>query len=448
MIDPGLNGIKPHFRPEQKRSNPYRILLWLSLIVGGVWLHTKLQAQEIEPLFMPTPTPTRTSNSYIVEGETQFNAGNLDAAIAAYREAAQVDSENAQVWAELARIQTYSSRLLSTDTEKFERMKEALNSIDRAVALGPDDAEVLAIRSLVLDWYATVAGPFVSPEEVQAALNEAEKEATRAYNLDPTNALALAYYSEILIDQQKWSQAEQYIEQAAELEPDSMDVHRVYGYVWESLGQYRLAIEEYQKAADITPNLTFLYISIGQNFRSLEVHNRALEYFEKAAKINEQKGIEDPFPYIEIAKTYSRDGEFFIAALNAEKALSFNPSNANTYGQLASIYMRARNFESAMPAFKCAVQGCSAEENQISQEVLDTGVAVEGLPLTSGTVGFYYVQYGSVLAALSRPGQNYCREAMEVLAEVRKQYPDDPIFNSIIEENENICNRAELQARP
>jgi hypothetical protein len=53
-----------------------------------------------------------------------------------------------------------------------------------------------------------------------------------------------------------------------------------------------------------------------------------------------------------------------------------------------------------------------------------------------------------VLAALSRPGQNYCREAMEVLAEVRKQYPDDPIFNSIIEENENICNRAELQARP
>ncbi len=423
------------------------MLLWLSLIVGGIWLFTKVTIErDIEPLFMPTPTPKRTANAYIIEGETQFNAGNLEAAIAAYEEATRMDPENAQLWAELARIQTYSSSLLSTDTERFERMKEALNSIDRTIALSPDDANVLATRSLVLDWYA--ASPLVSLEERQSALNEAEKEATRAYTLDPTNALALAFYAEILVDQQKWSQAEQYIEQAADLDPDSMDVHRVYGYVWESLGQYRLAIEEYQKAADMTPNLTFLYIFIGRNFRSIEVHNRALEYFEKAANINEQKGVKDPVPYIEIAKTYSRDGEFFVAALNAEKALEFNPYNPNTYGQLATIYMQARNYESAMPAFKCAVRGCSAEENQTAQEVLDASVDVERLPLTSGTVGFYYVQYGSVLAALSRPGQNYCTEALDVLAEVRAKYPDDPIFNEIIEENENICDRPELRAGP
>lgn len=447
-MNPVLNGKKPHFRPQKGRSNPYRALLWLSLIVGGVWLYTKLQAGEVEPLFMPTPTPTRTANSYIVEAETQFNAGNLDAAIAAYEEAARVEPDNPHLWAELARIQTYSSSLLSTDREHFERMQTALGSIDRAIDLSPDDAYVLAIRSLVLDWYAAAAIPFVSPEEVQSALNEAEKEATRSYTLDPTNALALAFYAEILVDQKKWSQAEQYIEQAAELEPNSMDVHRVYGYVWENLGQYRLAIEEYQKAADITPNLTFLYIFIGRNFRSIQVHNRALEYFEKAANINQQKGITDPVPYIEIAKTYSRDGEFFVAALNAEKALEFNPTNPNTYGQLASIYMSARNYESAMPAFKCAVRGCTAEENQTAQEVLDTSVDVEGLSLTSGTVGFYYVQYGSVLAALSRPDQNYCPEALDVLAEVRARYPDDPIFNDIITENQNICSREELRARP
>lgn len=448
-MDPELNGKKPHFRPVKGRSNPYRILLWISLIIGGTWLFTKVQIErEIDPLFMPTPTPTRTANSYIIEGESQFNAGNLDAAIEAYQEAAQVDPENVQLWAELARIQTYSSSLLSSDAERFERMKEALNSIDQAAALNPDDPNMLAIRSLVLDWYAAVAGPFTSPEDVQSALNEAEKEATRAYTLDPTNAKALAFYAEILVDQQKWSQAQQYVEQAADLDASSMDVHRVFGYVWESLGQYRLAIEEYQKAAEITPNLTFLYIFIGRNFRSLEVHNRALEYFEKAASINEQKGVQDPVPYIEIAKTYSRDGEFFIASLNAEKALMFNPYNPNTYGQLATIYMRARNYESALPAFRCAVRGCTAEENQTAKEVLDNPVDVEGLPLTSGTVGFYYVQYGSVLAALSRPDQNYCPEAMQVLAEVQAKYPDDPIFTGIIEENQNICTRPELIARP
>ena len=189
------------------------------------------------------------------------------------------------------------------------------------------------------------------------------------------NALALAFLAEILVDQQKWAQAEETIKQAIALQPESMDVQRVYGYVLESLGQYRLAIEKYREAVKIHPNLTFLYIFIGRNFRSLEVHNRALEEFEKAVMINEQLGVQDPVPYVEIAKTYSRDGEFFIAALNAEKAITINPYNPNTYGQLGIIYTKARNFEGAQPVLKCAVRGCTAEENQVAQELLGEGVS-------------------------------------------------------------------------
>jgi tetratricopeptide (TPR) repeat protein len=145
-------------------------------------------------------------------------------------------------------------------------------------------------------------------------------------------------------------------------------------------------------------------------------------------------------PYIEIAKTYSRDGEFFIAAINVEKALAFNPYSANTYGQLGIIYTKARNYEGAQPVLKCAVRGCSAEENQTAEDILGQGVEVKGLPLTSGTVAFYYAQYGSVLAALSRPNQNHCAEALDVLEEVRTTFPDDPILTGIIEENVAICN--------
>ncbi|MDH3944912.1 MAG: hypothetical protein OEV06_12530, partial [Anaerolineae bacterium] len=228
----------------------------------------------------------------------------------------------------------------------------------------------------------------------------------------------------------------------------SMDVQRVYGYVLESLGQYRLAIEKYREAVTIQPNLTFLYIFIGRNFRSLEVHNRALEEFEKAAQINEQLGVQDPVPFVEIAKTYSRDGEFFAAALNAEKAIRINPYNPNTYGQLGIIYTKARNFEGAQPVLKCAVRGCSAEENQVAIELLGEGVEVNGLPLTSGTVAFYYAQYGSVLAALSRPNQNYCEEALLVLNEVRTSYPDDPTFNQIVDENIAICDLVDQRSAP
>ena len=432
-----ITGVKPHFRPARRQTNPYRVLLLFSLILAGVWMLLRVERGQVQPLFLATPTPTRSASSFILEGEAQFDAGSLEAAIGAYQEAVRVDPANAEVWAELARIQTYSSGLLSTDQEQYDRLKEARESIEQAAALDPDDPNVHAMRSFVLDWYA--ANPLVEAAERQSSLNEAETAAVRALQLDSENAAALAFFAEILVDQQKWAQAEETIQQAAAIDPDSMDVQRVFGYVMESTRQYRLAIEKYQEAARITPNLTFLYILIGRNFLALEVHNRALQEFERAVQINEQLGVKDPVPYIEIAKTYTRDGEFFIAALNAEKAVTFNPYNPNTYGQLATIYNKARNFESAKPAFKCAVSGCTAGENEIAERLLGEGVEVKGLPITSGTVGFYYLQYASVLAALSRPNQNYCPEALEVQQQVREKYPQDEIFNAIIEENRTIC---------
>jgi tetratricopeptide (TPR) repeat protein len=414
--------------------------------MAGIWVLLKIESGSVKPFLLPTPTPTRTANSFIEEGEAKFNSGDLEGAITAYQEAANFDPNNARSFSELARIQAYSSSLLSTDAARFQRLKEAVDSANQAAEINPDDTNVQAIRAFVLDWYS--ASALITPQERQTALNDAESSAVRALQLDAENEQALAFFAEILVDQQKWTQAEETIQKAVEINPDSMDVQRVYGYVLESIGDYRLAIEKYQEAARINPNLTFLYIFIGRNFLSLEVHNRALEMFEKAVQINEQLGVEDPIPYIEIAKTYVRDGEFFIAALNAEKAITIDPTNPNTYGQLGTIYTKARNYEGARPAFRCAVLGCTAEENQVAQEITGQGVAVQGLPLTSGTVAFYYAQYGSVLAALSRPNQNFCPEAMSVLGQVRDKYPDDPIFKSIIEENVAICQLVDQEINP
>ncbi len=445
-MDRHLTGERPHFRPEKRRINPYRVIVLLGLIMGGIWILLGIDRGDVQPLFQPTPTPTRTVNSYVMEGEAQFKAGSLGGAILAYEQAVSVEPDNSHAWAELARIQTYSSSLLSTNEDRYNRLTQARDSINKATAIDPDNAEVQAVRSFVHDWYAS--NPLVPPDESQSALNDAEAAAIRALQLDHENALALAFLAEILVDQQKWSQAEETIKQAVAIQPDSMDVQRVYGYVLESLGEYRLAIEKYREAVKIQPNLTFLYIFIGRNFRSLDVHNRALEEFEKAAMINEQLGVQDPVPFVEIAKTYSRDGEFFIAALNAEKAIRINPFNPNTYGQLGIIYTKARNFEGAQPVLKCAVRGCSAEENQVAQELLGAGVAVDGMPLTSGTVAFYYAQYGSVLSALSRPNQNYCEEALQVLSEVRASYPEDPTFNQIVDENIAICELVDQRSTP
>lgn len=447
-------GKRPTFKQTRKGSSFYRIMTLLGLILAALWLLMRVERGQVKSPFEPTPTPTRMADSYFMEAQAYFDAGKLDDssnvavgtevpkindAIEAYKAALEQDPDNSKAWAELARIQAYSSSMLRNDADRKERLEDALNSADQAVRLAPDESTNHAIRAFVLDWYAY--NSLLTIEQSQDLLFEAESEASRAFQLDPQNALALAFYAEILADQQKWLQAEKYASQAVQQAPDSMDTHRVYGYVLETLGQYNAAIQQYQEAAEINPNMTFLYIRIGVNFREgIRDAQRALEYFDRAARIDEQLGVENPVPYLEIARTYAQQGQFFAASINAEKALSLDPTRAHTYGQFGLIYRRARNYEGANPLLKCAVRGCTAQENELG------GVAVEGLPMTTIQVAYYYLEYGTNLAFLSRPNENFCPEALDVLQEVRNAYPNDPTLIGIIEDSEGICRR--LSAGP
>lgn len=444
------------------QSNIYRMFLWVVMLLGGVWMLQQINSGDIQPLFLATPTPTRSGNSLTLEGDAHFTAGNLDAAIQAYREAVRVDPGNAQTWAKLARIQTYSSAFLITNEEKKTRLLEALASADKAVELAPDDSTVHAIRAFALDWNAN--SNFYSTEEVQDFLRRAEESALRALQLDSSNTLALAYYAEVLLDQQKWDQAKLNIEQALAQDDTLMDVHRVYAAVLETYGQYNLAITEWDKAIAIEPNFTFLYLRAGANYRRLAfeipnldaarpVYEKSLEYFDKAVRINEQLGIRDPGPHLSIARTYSQLGEFFIAARNVQTALEYQPTNADIYGQLGIVYFRSRNYEGSIFSLKCATYGCSGEDSCIGRglekcypDLNENPVDVSGLEISPNTIVYYYT-YGSVLSALSRPRDNKCGEAMQVMSDVRAELESNPdgyadsreTIISIVQAGEAIC---------
>ena len=306
-MEKNLTGKKPNFRSNAAKVNSYRLLALLILVLVGVFVLRALGDKQIRSPFEATPIPTRTANSFVTEAEARFKAGDLNGSIAAYKQATQLEPQNVQLWSNMAQIQVYSSNMLTTDDEKRTRLQEALASINKAVAVTPDDSTAHAIRAFVLDWNsnATLAG-----DQSENLLAQAEQEAVQALQLDNQNTLALAYYAEILLDQQKWNQASQYIAQAIERDPSLMDVHRVNAIVMETFRDYNGAIQEYEKAAEITPNLTFLYISIGTNYRYLKQYDRALEYFDKAAKIDAQLQIKDPIPYVAIGKTYTQTGDF------------------------------------------------------------------------------------------------------------------------------------------
>ena len=470
-----LTGERLPLRPSGRRSNPWRILILIFLIGAGILLTRLVEAGRVKPLLLPTPFPTRTASSYTEEGKTYFSAGDMLRAINAYENAVRVEPENGRLLGELARIQTYSSELTTNYQERRTRLEGAIASIDQAVALSPDDSYLHAIRALVYDW-AAAAQDTISDRNKY--LSEAETSAVRANQLDPENPLTLAYYAEVLTDQQKWAQALDLAEKAVaqveegayELGDTRMDVYRVYATVLESIGLYRRAIEEYEKAAAITPNLTFLYLRIGVNYRELLNYDKALEYFNRAAQINAQlsddPSKQDPVPYIAIGKTYMQQGEFFVAALNMARALAINPSDPDMYGQLGIVYYKARNYESAIPVLQCAVEGCTADDSQAvlcelgyaecepgAPDSSFNGQPVSGLPLAAGSIEYYYI-YAAALSYYSGTDTaiSGCEDAERLHEQLLNMYGEDPIVTGIVAENRSICSGAvpseNLEATP
>ena len=455
MID--YNGKKFLFGKPKRSSNPIRIFIGCLILLGLFFVLRGLSSGQIKPILQITPTPTRTLGSYAQEGEAHFSSGNLEKAIAAYRDAVRVNPRDPALWAELARIQVYSTSQFTTDQEKKTRLEEALASIDEGLKVAPEYSQLYAVKAFALDWYGVSS---IAGEDWQDYLIQGEQAAIKALQYDSTNAYALAYYAELLIDEQKWTQAQQYITQALDRDPTIMDVHRVNGYVSESTADYEQAIAEYKKAIEITPNLNFLYISLGANYRKLAnmspdpsaqrtvYFNQALDSFDQAAKINERLGVKDPIPLTSIANTYVQTGDALAASRNMLAALNFKPEDPASYGQLGVIYYKARNYEGSILPLKCAVRGCTALESCevrsggiecTADEANDPAIVINRLPLTSNTAIYYYI-YGSVLAGMNTSATDYCVEGLQVFDEITAGFANDPTIMAIVDEGVAICN--------
>src|SRR5690606_15590087 len=174
------------FRNPRGSSNPYFVMAILLVVVALVAVVRAFAQGEIWPPFIPTPTPTRTVNSFVIEGDTHFEAGSLDKAIASYQQALVLEPNNSHIRANLATIMVYSSYTMTTDQERLDRLNQALEVMDLAKADDPNNSEVLGVRANVLSSLANSNLPEADRTEYR---NQAESEALVAIQLDNNNLL-------------------------------------------------------------------------------------------------------------------------------------------------------------------------------------------------------------------------------------------------------------------
>lgn len=437
-----LTGKNLEFK-HKNRSNSGVVIFLMFLCVLSFFLLKSVVTKKIVSPWLPTLVPTREAASYALEAEAQFSSGNLQKTVDAYSEAAKIDPEKAEYIWKQGRALAYMTGSQTTDAEKIETLTKAIDLLESSKSVFTEDSNIYAVLALVYLWYADE--DLCGPGMVETYLATAEDNIRRAVDYGPRNAMAYAFYAEILLDQANYERAEQMIGQALEYgkqaEAEMFDVYRVQGILLESYGQYRSAIDAYNRALELSPNMTFLQIRVGVNWRQIKDYDKALEMFAKAARINDQLGILDPLPYLAIGNTYSQTGDFYAAGLNIKKALQINPYNADVYGRLGVNYYKARNYEAAIEALKCATYGCGALESCTVRECDDPGnplIEIKGLPLSGSSVTYYF-SYVGALAYMHTKVNRYCEDAVKTAKDIEMVYADDETVMSIVRDGQAIC---------
>ena len=373
-----LHGSKWSMLRRKKPTHIWRILLLVILIGAGLYVNYFI-VPVTDPLFIATPTATRSPETYLADADALAAEGKYSQAIEMYNQAILSDPNNVNSYISLARAEIF-----------FQKYADAQESAANALLLNNNNA----IAHAILGWAQIMQEDYLN----------AEASIKRAIELDPNNAIAHAFYAELLIKVNAAGQGELgTFEKAREeanlalaLGPDLMEVHRARGIFYQNTDNLDLAIEEFNKAIMYEPNVAELHLNLGLAYRFKEVPelDKAITEFTKANSLNPT----DPNPDLYIAGVYGNIGEWTKAIQYAEQAMNDTPDDPNVWGTLGTMYYRAEKYQDAADALRYAIRGGTTP----------SGVVVEGLPLDY-TVAPYYSRYG---LSLARVGE--CNEAVEV----------------------------------
>jgi tetratricopeptide (TPR) repeat protein len=395
----------------RKPLNFFKIAI-LVVFIGAMAYFDLFIAPIVQPIGIPTATPTRDPESYITDAEQLFLQGKLLQSIDAYQLAIASRPKDAAVYIALARVQVFAGRYVDAQT-----------SAENALLLNPNNSTAHAVRGWALDF--------------QGNFPASADSITRALELDPNNALAHAYYAELLADQyinnlgsldviDRMSEESRV---AIKLGPNLLESHRARGYVLETLGgsdNYEEAINEYRAAVAIHPNLADLHLALGRNYRALGVTDKAEASLARANMLNPS----DPTPDYLLSRIYANVGECGKAEQYAQQAVTDRPDDAGYHGNLGSMYYKNLKYEAAIKELKLVISGGTTDE----------GVKVEPLELTASVRSpEYYFTYGLILAQ-SKPPR--CGEALPIAQKILDRLRDDEISTYNANEIIRLCSEA------
>ncbi|HEX2912484.1 MAG TPA: tetratricopeptide repeat protein [Chloroflexia bacterium] len=288
----------------------------------------------------PTPEPTATATvpadpwkATLDEASTKlFQEGDCPGALKIYQSINARENEYEPAYRELGKAAFWCS-YNATSIDAVETLK-------KAIALKPDDAEAWAYLALSYqDLYQ---------------YDKAFDAALQAYKLSPTSPAALAAQALLLSRTEDEGRAEDTISQASRLAPDDMLVN----WVWSAILKKDENWTEAGKTLDMLlaryPHLALLSSAKGDLLRAQGQSNydEAVLWYRQAVQLDKQF----PYAYAGLGNVYYLQGNYDQAQAAFDQALALRPNHAHSLTGLGYLKLVQNKYDDAIASFKQAIK--------------------------------------------------------------------------------------------
>lgn len=162
---------------------------------------------------------------------------------------------------------------------------------------------------------------------------KAEKSFEQALTIDPDHLKTLLNFSRVLIDEKKFDEAIVKLARAGDVDPTSVEVHRLLGRAYNGQHNVSDAIDSYRRAIALDPkdawsmnNLGLILIQTGRPFDAIPLLSGAVELQSNVPTFHNNLGM-----------ALEHTGRFTAAAAEYKEALTADSSNEKAKRNLARI---------------------------------------------------------------------------------------------------------------
>ena len=160
----------------------------------------------------------------------------------------------------------------------------------------------------------------------------------------PENTVYLNNLAQAYIDNEMFSQAEEQLKKATDINPDFYLSYAKLGYIALKHGNFSVAVELLEKTINLKPGVSTAYINIISALNQTGRQEEAYQYAKKLLRL--EPDMVDT--YYLLGKILNSLGRFDEARSNFEKAIRLDRTFGGAYWELVAV----KNFSSADNAFK------------------------------------------------------------------------------------------------